>query len=75
MWLNRHLAVPHLIMQQDKLLQTLLAKSRSANLTSALWLWSHYVNRPKSINRTKYDVILEGLEVREFNLDSGTTLD
>jgi hypothetical protein len=62
------------MIQQDKLLEALLAKPCSANLTSALWLWSYYVGRPKNLNGTKYDVVLEGMEVREFNLDRVTTL-
>jgi hypothetical protein len=75
MWLNRRLAVPQLIFQQDKLLEALLAKPCSANMISGLWLWSYYVNRWKHINGTKCDVILEGLEERAFDLDTGTTLD
>jgi hypothetical protein len=62
MWLNRQLAVPQLIIQQDKLLEALLAKPCSTNLTSVLWLWSNYVSRSKNINGTKYDVVFQGPE-------------
>jgi len=34
-WLNRHFALLYLIIRQDKLLASLLATSRSVNLTPA----------------------------------------